>query len=99
MKITKYEHACVAIEENGKNLVIDPGMFSQSVSDTKEVVAIVITHAHSDHMDKATIKTLLQNNPEARIFSVAQVADALPDLKVERVSPGEGMDVPPFKLD
>jgi L-ascorbate metabolism protein UlaG (beta-lactamase superfamily) len=30
MTITKYEHACLSIEEEGKKLVIDPGQFSPS---------------------------------------------------------------------
>lgn len=31
MKITKYEHACLAIAHAGQKLVIDPGSFSESL--------------------------------------------------------------------
>ena len=30
MKLTKYTHACVRLEKNGRVLVLDPGTFSES---------------------------------------------------------------------
>ncbi len=85
MKITKYEHACLVIEEQGKRLVIDPGKFSNSLpNDLSGVVGIVITHVHSDHFDIEKIKNLLSKNSELDIFSTEQVKD---EMKNEGLSP------------
>ncbi len=50
MKLTKYEHACVFLEnDDGDKVVIDPGIFTNLPGDLSRIVAIVITHEHPDH--------------------------------------------------
>lgn len=99
MTITKFEHACYVIEEQGKRLVIDPGTFSPSFKSAPNVVAIVITHAHSDHMDPEKIRQIITDNPEVKIFSVQEVANELTGIEVQVVRPGEGIHVEPFRLE
>lgn len=43
MKITKYEHSCVVIEEKGEKLVIDPGELT-ALPTLTYVRAIIFTH-------------------------------------------------------
>ena len=51
MKLTKYEHACFSVEHDGMTLVVDPGNFTTDFIAPEGVIAVVITHEHSDHFD------------------------------------------------
>jgi L-ascorbate metabolism protein UlaG (beta-lactamase superfamily) len=86
MKITKYEHACVVIEEQGKKLVIDPGVFTSSLSDLSNICGIVVTHVHPDHFNTELIDKIQAENPGATVYTVQQVADELGSRPHEVVS-------------
>jgi L-ascorbate metabolism protein UlaG (beta-lactamase superfamily) len=100
MKITKYEHACFVIEQNGQKLVVDPGDWSPSLpTDLTDVVAIVITHVHGDHLDPAKIARLTAANPNLTIYGPAEALSAIDyDLKVVS-APGQEVKINDFKLD
>ena len=56
MKLTKYAHAAVVLEKDGKNLVIDPGAYTpDSASLVASADAVIFTHDHEDHIDDAAI--------------------------------------------
>lgn len=85
MNITKYEHACLVVEELGQRLVIDPGMFAVSLPmDVSEVVAIVITHEHGDHMDLERLRAILEVNPDATIFAPRDVLTHLTEIEAKK---------------
>ncbi|WP_431962293.1 MBL fold metallo-hydrolase [Actinacidiphila sp. bgisy160] len=50
MRITKYTHACVRVEHEGRVLVIDPGTWSEPAA-LAGADAVLVTHEHSDHVD------------------------------------------------
>lgn len=50
MKITKYTHACVRLERDGRVLVIDPGTWSEPAA-LAGADAVLVTHEHTDHID------------------------------------------------
>ncbi|KES07608.1 beta-lactamase [Streptomyces toyocaensis] len=50
MRITKYTHACVRLEHEGRVLVIDPGTWSEPAALTG-ADAVLVTHEHADHVD------------------------------------------------
>jgi L-ascorbate metabolism protein UlaG (beta-lactamase superfamily) len=50
MQITKYTHACVRLERDGKVLVIDPGTWSEPRA-LIGADAVLVTHEHTDHID------------------------------------------------
>jgi L-ascorbate metabolism protein UlaG (beta-lactamase superfamily) len=50
MRITKYTHACVLLEHEGRVLVIDPGTWSEPAALTG-ADAVLVTHEHADHVD------------------------------------------------
>ncbi|MDQ5862445.1 MAG: MBL fold metallo-hydrolase, partial [Actinomycetota bacterium] len=51
MKLTKYTHACVRLEQDGRVLVLDPGTFSETEEALDGAQAVLITHEHGDHVD------------------------------------------------
>jgi len=100
MRVTKFEHAALVVEEDGSALVIDPGSFTRSLGDTPHVVAIVVTHAHADHWTPDQLLALRQTNPGAQIFGPAGVTAALAEAGIEAtmVADGERITVGPFAL-
>lgn len=83
MRITKFGHACVRIEHEGRALVIDPG--NQTGLDAVDgAQAVLLTHEHIDHCDPERLRA-----SEAPIFTIATVAQQLtaiaPDL-AERIT-------------
>lgn len=100
MNVTKYEHACLLIEEQGQKLLIDPGVFSESCQDFENVCGVIVTHVHPDHFDIAKITKIVDQNPKVRIFTVQDVADKLGEqAAVTVVSAGQQADCGPFSLE
>ncbi len=82
MKISKFLHSCVLIEDNGKGLLIDPGTFSfienRITPDIfKNINVVVFTHAHSDHFDKRILEAIIKNNVEVKIVSNSDVLNLI----------------------
>ena len=90
MKLTKKGHACVRLEKDGRSLVIDPGAFSEEDA-AVGAEAILVTHEHMDHFDEGRLRTALEAEPAARIWTLASVADRIADAFPGRVhTVGEG---------
>jgi L-ascorbate metabolism protein UlaG (beta-lactamase superfamily) len=56
MRITKYTHACVRLEEAGRVLVIDPGEWTEPEA-LVGADAFLVTHEHGDHIDPPRLAT------------------------------------------
>jgi L-ascorbate metabolism protein UlaG (beta-lactamase superfamily) len=54
MEITKYTHACVRLEHDGRVLVIDPGEWAEPEA-LQGAHAVLVTHEHSDHIEVARL--------------------------------------------
>ena len=95
MKITKYGHACLLVEENGVRFLLDPGSYSSGFEGLTELDAILITHEHADHLVIDKVKELLEHNPGAMVItdeaSAAQLAEA--GVKTTTVHEGDKHDV------
>lgn len=76
MKITKFGHCCLLIEEQGLKILTDPGNYNKT-PDITGVDVILITHEHSDHLHIDSLKIVLQNNPQAKIITNASVGKLL----------------------
>lgn len=70
MELTKFGHATVRLEKDGKVLVIDPGAFSEAAA-LDGVDAVLITHGHVDHADR---EKLLALAPEVEVWTCEGVA-------------------------
>src|SRR3989338_8534838 len=83
MKITKLGHCCLVVEENGVRIMTDPGAWSTRQNEEKEIDYVFITHEHQDHFHLESLKTVLKNNPAAKIITNASVGKL---LDVEKIS-------------
>ena len=75
MKLTKYEHACLVLQNEGKSLVIDPGEFSPSVPLDVTYDYVIITHEHADHLAAEKLKSIYLKNPSVHFFVNQNVYD------------------------
>ncbi len=77
MKITKFQHACVVVEDSGTTIVIDPGEFTRDFIMPHKVDALVITHEHPDHLDKSLIEKIIVAHPKAVIYAHESITSQL----------------------
>lgn len=91
MKITKYEHACLDIQQQETRLIIDPGVFSKSLTDFTNVHAVVVTHVHPDHFDPKKVNAIIQQNPQVQIATTQEVAEQINYSGVHTPTAGESL--------
>ncbi|MGW8483987.1 MBL fold metallo-hydrolase [Microbacterium sp. NPDC055903] len=98
MRVTKYEHATLRIDESGDTLLIDPGSFTSPLDALTNLVAVVLTHEHPDHWTPEHLDRILRDAPGTPIFAPAGVAAAAADYEITTVSPGETVTAGRFTL-
>lgn len=98
MRLTKYEHAGLLLEQDGQKLYVDPGSFTSPLTDTANAVAVVITHEHPDHWTPEQLNRVLELSPDAKIFGPEGVAAAAADFDITVVHPGDTVEAGPFAL-
>ena len=91
MKITKYGHCCLLIEEQGLRVLTDPGTFSTLQSTARDVDVLLITHEHPDHFHVDSVKEILAHSPKALVITSAPVAKLLSAVGVTAMVVGHGM--------
>ena len=99
MKITKYEHACFAVTQDGETLIVDPGAYTTDLDTLTGVVGIVITHEHADHMDNSHLQAIVASNPNATIYAHQDIVAQLGEFKTQAVVAGEGIKAGNFELE
>lgn len=77
MKITKFGHCCLLIQLENLIILTDPGVFSTAQDAVTGVDIILITHEHADHLHAASLKKVLENNPNAKVFTNTAVGTLL----------------------
>lgn len=93
MRITKFGHACVRVEQDGRVLVLDPGVFTD-VAALEGADAVLITHEHADHVHPDHLR-----GSDAPIWTIAAVERRLrqeaPEVaeRVTVVRPGDRLRV------
>jgi L-ascorbate metabolism protein UlaG (beta-lactamase superfamily) len=104
MKLTKYTHACVRLEQDGRVLVLDPGTFSETAEALDGAQAVLITHEHGDHVDVPAMVNALRGSDSLAIFAPAGVAAHLREEaphaggRIHTVEPGSSFDAAGFSV-
>ncbi|MFC4139186.1 MULTISPECIES: MBL fold metallo-hydrolase [unclassified Microbacterium] len=98
MRVTKFEHAALRIDEAGETLIIDPGSFTTPLEDLRKAVAVVITHEHPDHWTPEHLDRILLAAPGTPVFAPAGVAAQATDHEITVVAPGDTVTAGSFTL-
>jgi L-ascorbate metabolism protein UlaG (beta-lactamase superfamily) len=104
MKLTKYTHACVRLEKDGKVLVLDPGTFSETDEALAGAHAVLITHEHGDHVDVPAMVKALDAAGSLAVFAPAGVAAHLREeapaaaARIYTVEPGSTFKAAGFSV-
>lgn len=87
VQLTLLGHSCVLVsidQSNGdqRRLLLDPGNLTPPVIDIGPVDAIVVTHAHGDHVDPDQIRQVRRAGP-APVYGDEAVAALLSDAGID----------------
>lgn len=94
MRLTKFTHACVRVEDGDASIVLDPGTFSEVDEALDGVDAVLVTHEHVDHVDVGRLLAVARRRPSLRVWSPPSLAEPLADLgdRLTTVGPGESFE-------
>jgi len=94
MNITKLGHCCLLIETKGKRILPDPGSYTADAhSKLENINYILFTHEHQDHFHLDSLKTLLQKNPHAVVYTNDSVSELLKKEGITHVKVAHGESV------
>lgn len=87
MRVSKYIHACLLVEDGDDKILFDPGKFSfveglVKPEDFRDLSAIILTHRHPDHLDDEALKKIMGNNPSAAVLTNAEIEMQLRPLGI-----------------
>ena len=109
MKMTKYTHSCIRLENEGRTLVLDPGNFAaegEHATALEGADYLFVTHAHPDHFDGPSVLPLIAQRAESQTplkiwapEAVAQtIKEAVPAAEVTVVSSDSEFSIPGFEV-
>lgn len=100
MRLTKYTHACVRLDDGDRTLVIDPGTFSETETALDGATAVLITHEHFDHLDTDALLTAARRDSALRVWGPGSALAALSELgeRATAVAAGESFDAGGFAV-
>ncbi|HEY7132436.1 MAG TPA: MBL fold metallo-hydrolase [Candidatus Limnocylindrales bacterium] len=90
LQLTRFTHACVRLERDGRVLVIDPGIWSEPQA-LVGADAVLVTHEHADHVDALRLAGL-----GAPVFAPAGLN--VPGLAFEGLAAGEEREIAGFHV-
>jgi L-ascorbate metabolism protein UlaG (beta-lactamase superfamily) len=98
MRLTKFAHSCVRLDDGDRALVIDPGILADTETALRGADAVLITHEHPDHLDEAAVRTAALANPGLTFWAPASVAKKFDDLadRFTVVGPEQDLQVAGF---
>jgi L-ascorbate metabolism protein UlaG (beta-lactamase superfamily) len=100
MRLTKFGHACVRLEDGDRRLVIDPGTYTEPEA-LAGADAVLVTHEHADHADTDKLEAACAANPGLTVHGPSSWADSVRDRlgdAVSGVSAGEDFTAAGFTV-
>jgi L-ascorbate metabolism protein UlaG (beta-lactamase superfamily) len=76
MELTKHGHACVALSDGDRRLVLDPGGFTDPAV-LEGADAVLVTHEHADHVVPDQLRAALEASPGLEVWTNRSVAGLL----------------------
>jgi L-ascorbate metabolism protein UlaG (beta-lactamase superfamily) len=67
VRLQKFEHCCLLVEDAGYRLLIDPGCFAGGLDALSGVTGVLVTHVHEDHLDVDRLSRVLEAHPDAQV--------------------------------
>ena len=100
MRVTKFTHACIRIDDGDRALLLDPGIWSEREV-YEGVDDVLVTHEHVDHVDVEALAAAASSNSSFMVRAPAPVAEQLAaaGVPVLTVSTGDSVDVAGFQVD
>jgi L-ascorbate metabolism protein UlaG (beta-lactamase superfamily) len=100
VKLTKFNHSCVRLEDGSTTLVIDPGAFSSPADALAGADGVLVTHEHADHIDVDALLAAAAESTALRVWAPAALADTLAPLgnRFTAVGAGEEFDAVGFAV-
>ncbi len=83
MRLTKFGHSCLLVDEGRARMLLDPGGLSGGFEELEGLTAILFTHQHADHLDQQRLQGLLDRSPRVRVVSDEGTAEILGKAQVE----------------
>jgi L-ascorbate metabolism protein UlaG (beta-lactamase superfamily) len=95
MRLTKFGHSCLLVEEGQARILLDPGTLSHGFEALEGLTAILYTHQHVDHLDAGRLAGLLDRSPRVRVVSDEGSAKSLGDAgaEVQVVHDGDELEI------
>ncbi|HEU0104056.1 MAG TPA: MBL fold metallo-hydrolase [Mycobacteriales bacterium] len=93
MRITRYGHSCLLVEDGDARVLLDPGVFSAGFEQLRGLTAVLITHQHADHLDADRLRALLSENSDAQLHVDEGTGPLLGELPHRVVRAGDVLDV------
>jgi L-ascorbate metabolism protein UlaG (beta-lactamase superfamily) len=95
MRLTKFGHSCLLVEEGQARMLLDPGVLSGGFEGLEGLTALLFTHQHADHLDRERLRGLLDRNPGVRVVSDEGSAKPLGEAgaDAEVVHDGDELDL------
>ena len=85
IQLTTLGHSCVLVEDAERpeaKLLLDPGSLTPALSPIADLGAVLVTHAHADHIDPEQIRRLREHVP-VPVYGDAATVSLLQDAGVD----------------
>lgn len=95
MRIRKFGHACLLVEQDDARLLFDPGIFASGFTELTGLTGVLVTHQHVDHLDQDLLPALLEANPDAVLYADEATAGQLAEkgLPARTAAQGDVLDL------